>query len=61
MGKVLRGVVLIGILGSIVFLIVFFLSQKQVISPVPEEGAIRIIYISPSPTGTLSPSPTSKP
>jgi hypothetical protein len=61
MGNVIRIVVLLGFLGSVVFLIVFLLSQKQIISPVPEEGAIKIIYISPSPTGAITPSVTSKP
>jgi len=35
-------------------------SRRGVISPVPDEGAIRIIYLSPSPTGTAS-SPTVTP
>jgi hypothetical protein len=61
MGKVIRVAVFLGIFSFVVFLIVFVLSQKQIISPVPEEGAIRIIYISPSPTGAVTPSIISKP
>jgi len=53
MGKIIRVVVLVIILSSIIFLIVFLTSRSQIVSPVPEEGAIRIIYVSPSPTVTI--------
>jgi hypothetical protein len=37
------------------------LNQRRVVSPVPDEGAIRIIYISPTITGRLLPTVTPTP
>jgi len=51
-----------GIIVSIFFLIIItiaiVLTGKKVLSPVPEEGAIKIIFLTPSPTMTASPSAT---
>jgi hypothetical protein len=50
------------IVAFVIFItVIILMNQNRIVSPVPEEGAIRIIYISPSPTGTVSPSTTSKP
>jgi len=41
------------IVGCIVLVVVgigFFVSRTKVISPVPEESAIRVIFISPTPS-----------
>lgn len=42
---------------------IFVLRKKPVVSPVPEEGAIRIIFVSPTttPTPTTAATPTSTP
>jgi hypothetical protein len=55
------------IVGSVVLIVVVIgvvLSGKKVISPVPEESAIRIIFVSPSPSAVpstvLTPTPTKK-
>lgn len=55
------------IVGAIVLIIVgigAFFSGKTVVSPVPEEGAIKIIFITPTPTviptPETSPTPTKK-
>jgi hypothetical protein len=47
----------------ILFLIIkYFISQGQIISPVPEDSAIKIIYISPTQTiGETLPTPTIEP
>ncbi len=41
------------VIGFLVLLVVFvgsLVSRKGVVSPVPEEGAIKIIFITPTPT-----------
>jgi hypothetical protein len=61
MGNIIRVIILIVLISSIVLLLVYVLNQKQVISPVPEEGAIRIIYLTPSPTVRITPPVTVTP
>jgi hypothetical protein len=57
-------VIIVGIVFVVIFIGVL-LSGKKVLSPVPEDSAIKIIFVSPSPiqtiTSTESPSPSSKP
>lgn len=56
---------IVGVIVLVVVIVGVFLSRKQIVSPVPDEGAIRVIFISPTtiPVATLEPSPaaTSKP
>lgn len=45
------------IFGSMVFVVILIgivMSGKKVVSPVPEDSAIKIIFVSPSPIGTNS-------
>ncbi|OGG28409.1 hypothetical protein A3A64_03670 [Candidatus Gottesmanbacteria bacterium RIFCSPLOWO2_01_FULL_48_11] len=58
--------VLLGILVLAAIVVGVVVSAKKTVSPVPEEGAIKIIFTTPTPTpvsspsATLSPSPTTK-
>lgn len=63
----IKTVAAVGIILGIFFLIVItivLLTGKKVLSPVPEEGAIKIIFLTPtpvllgSPSATLSVTPT---
>ncbi len=52
------------IAGAIVLLIIVvgaFVSGKKIVSPVPEEGAIKIIFITPTPAVVLQETPTPTP
>jgi len=49
--------IIIGIL-FIVVIIVVLLTSKKVLSPVPDEGAIKIIFLTPTPVTMASPSAT---
>lgn len=57
--------IIIGVIVLVVVIVGVFLSRKQIVSPVPDEGAIRVIFISPTtiPAATVEPSPlvTTKP
>lgn len=46
--------ILVGIVVLIVIVVSIMLSGKKVISPVPPEGAIKIIFISPTPIPPVS-------
>lgn len=53
--------VLIGFVVILIIIIGTLLSGKNVVSPVPEDKAIKVIFITPTPTVTpssLSPIPT---
>jgi hypothetical protein len=50
--KIIGGAIIILVIVGITIVIVA--KQRRIISPVPEEGAIKIIYISPTPTGAMS-------
>jgi hypothetical protein len=58
--------VIIGILVIVSIIVGILMSGKKVLSPVPEDNAIKIIFISPTPvpavsvTPFLSPTPTKK-
>lgn len=54
--------ILIGIAALILIIIGVVVTGKKVVSPIPDEGAIKIIFITPSPsvplpTATLSATP----
>lgn len=57
--------IIIGVIVLVVVIVGVFLSRKQIVSPVPDEGAIRVIFISPTtiPVATVEPTlaVTSKP
>ena len=53
--------VLIGFVVLIIIVIGILVSGKKVVSPVPEEDAIRIIFVSPSPVVLMSSTPTGSP
>lgn len=59
--------VIIGFLVLVSIVVGVLMSGKKILSPVPEDNAIKIIFVSPSTipivtsTPQLSPSPTKKP
>ena len=53
--------VLIGLVVLVIIVIGILVSGKKVLSPVPEEDAIRIIFVSPSPVVLMSSTPTGSP
>lgn len=59
--------VIIGIFVLVAIVVGLLVSGKTVLSPVPEDNAIKIIFVSPSTapvvpsTPTLTPTPTEKP
>lgn len=65
--KTIAAITLIVIVILFVFLVVGVLLTRKmpVVSPVPEEGAIRIIFVSPTltptPSAAVTPTPTPKP
>ncbi len=50
--------VLAGFVALVVIGVGAIVSGKKVVSPVPDEGAIRIIFITPTPTQSATPSAT---
>lgn len=55
--------IIIGFIVLVVVIIGAFMSGKKVVSPVPEEGAIKIIFVTPTPAPlppTATPSATPK-
>ena len=53
--------VIIGIFVLVAIVVGIVVSNKKVLSPVPEDDAIKIIFISPSPVPPISSTPTSTP
>lgn len=53
--------VIIGILVIVSIVVGILMSGKKVLSPVPEDSAIKIIFISPTPLPAVSVTPTKKP
>ncbi len=59
--------IIVGIIVLVVIVIGVLVSRKKVVSPVPDEGAIRVIFISPTPvvaatvTPTIAPTTTVRP
>jgi len=57
--------VIIGVLILVSIVVGLLVSEKKVLSPVPEDNAIKIIFVSPSTIPTLTPAvspvPTKKP
>lgn len=45
--------IIIGFIVLVVLIVGAFISGKKVVSPVPEEGAIKIIFVTPTPTLVL--------
>ncbi len=58
--------IIVGVVVLVSIIIAALVSGKKVVSPVPEEGAIKIIFITPTPTVvptasiTVKPTPTKK-
>lgn len=61
---------IVGFLVLIAVIVGVLVSGKKILSPVPEEGAIKIIFVTPTPTQTpisttgtptATPKPTAKP
>ena len=50
--------IVLGIFLIILIVAGILLTGKKVLSPVPEEGAIKIIFLTPTPAGIASPSAT---
>ncbi len=65
--KTVAAITLIVVFTFLVVLIagIVLTRKKSIVSPVPEEGAIRIIFVSPTttplPSTAVTPSPTTKP
>ncbi len=53
--------VIFGVLILVAVIVGILVTQKQVLSPVPEDNAIKIIFVSPSPVESISPSTTPTP
>ncbi len=57
--------IIIGFFVLVAMVVGVLVSGKKIVSPVPEESAIRIIFITPTPTPapqpSLTPTPTAKP
>lgn len=53
--------IIVGVVVLIIVIIGAFVSGKKIVSPVPEEGAIKIIFITPTPTVIPTPATTSSP
>lgn len=53
--------ILIGFFVIVAVVVGIVLSRKRTLSPVPEEGAIKIIFLTPTPIPTVSPTPIASP
>jgi ABC-type sugar transport system permease subunit len=53
--------IIIGFLVLVAFIVGVLLNSKKVISPVPEDNAIKIIFISPTVVPVVSTAPTPTP
>jgi len=52
--------IIIGFFVFVIMVVGVVISRKKIISPVPEDNAIKIIFITPTPTASASPSATPK-
>ena len=58
--------IIIGFIVLVILVVGALVSGKKIVSPVPEEGAIKIIFVTPTPTiapipeETATPTPTKK-
>lgn len=58
--------IIIGFIVLVIIVVGTLVSGKKIVSPVPEEGAIKIIFVTPTPTiapipaETATPTPTKK-
>ena len=50
--------IVLGFFLIIIIVVGILLTGKKVLSPVPEEGAIKIIFLTPTPLSAASPSAT---
>ncbi len=53
--------ILVGFFLIIAIIVGVLVSGKKILSPVPDEGAIRIIFVSPTPLPAVSVTPTPTP
>jgi hypothetical protein len=53
--------VIIGVLVLVAVVVGILMSSKKVLSPVPEDNAIKIIFVSPSPMPAVSATPLETP
>lgn len=53
--------ILVGFFLIIAIIVGVLVSGKKILSPVPDEGAIRIIFVTPTPIPAVSASPTPTP
>lgn len=53
--------VIIGFLVLVSIVVGVLVSGKKILSPVPEDNAIKIIFVSPSPMPVVSATPTKRP
>lgn len=53
--------VIVGVVLLVALIVGLLVSGNKVVSPVPDDNAIRIIFVSPSPIPTLSPTPLVSP
>lgn len=53
--------VIVGVLLLVALVVGVMVSGNKVLSPVPDDNAIRIIFVSPSPIPTLTPTPLVSP
>jgi hypothetical protein len=50
--------IIIGFFLIVIIIVSLILTSKKVLSPVPEEGGIKIIFLTPTPASMASPSST---
>lgn len=53
--------IIFGFIAFVVILVVILLAGRKVISPVPDDNAIKIIFLSPTPVSTEPATPTASP
>ncbi len=53
--------IVIGFLVLIIVVVGSIISGRKIVSPVPEESAIKIIFLTPTPTPPASPKPPTVP
>ncbi len=53
--------IIVGVLLVIAIVVGMLISGKKILSPVPDEGAIRIIFVTPTPIPTVAVTPTPTP
>jgi hypothetical protein len=52
---------LAGVIAAVIFIINLIIGTQRIVSPVPDEGAIKIIYLTPVPTVGTTATPETKP